>query len=268
MSVYTTTYCARDRDARMIAISNLAGPSLASLHSNRRQCCLPASFRVQCSSDATTSGTIGINSSTPPLPRSSSILQNIAPHFHKLRAPLASLVKLTQQQQQTNGSITSQILGASALSFVAPACWTELWSNYIFTVGFWGWFSAQFLKIFTKWFKTGTFSLLAFVDSGGMPSSHSSLCSAVTTAVALQQGLSSPLFAVCVCFSVIVMYDAMGVRRHAGLQAEVLNAVVKDLLEGHPMSEKKLKEVLGHTPRQVLCGAALGIGIGLLYPRF
>lgn len=64
------------------------------------------------------------------------------------------------------------------------------------------------------------------------------------------------------------MYDAMGVRRHAGLQAEVLNAVIKDLLEGHPMSEKKLKEVLGHTPRQVLCGAALGIAIGLLHPRF
>lgn len=256
-----TLYSARDRDTRMIAISNLAGPSMAFLHTNRRQCCLSSSFRVQCSSDATTLGAIGINSSTPPLPRSSST--------HKLRAPLASLIKLIQQQQQqTNGLLTSQILGASALSLVAPACWTELWSNYIFTVGFWGWFSAQFLKIFTKWFKTGTFSLLAFVDSGGMPSSHSSLCSAVTTAVALQQGLSSPLFAVCVCFSVIVMYDAMGVRRHAGLQAEVLNAVIKDLLEGHPMSEKKLKEVLGHTPRQVLCGAALGIAIGLLHPRF
>lgn len=63
------------------------------------------------------------------------------------------------------------------------------------------------------------------------------------------------------------MYDAMGVRRHAGLQAEVLNAVVANLLDGdHPVSERKLKEVLGHTPRQVLCGAALGIIVGLLFP--
>lgn len=89
----------------------------------------------------------------------------------------------------------------------------------------------------------------------------------VTTAIALQQGLSSPLFAVCCCFAVIVMYDAMGVRRHAGLQAQVLNAVVQDLLEGHPVSEKKLKEVLGHTPRQVICGAILGLIVGLLHPR-
>jgi acid phosphatase family membrane protein YuiD len=90
---------------------------------------------------------------------------------------------------------------------------------------------------------------------------------AVTTAVALQYGFGSSLFAICTCFSVIVMYDAMGVRRHAGLQAEVLNAVVEDLLEHHPVSERKLKEVLGHTPRQVLCGAILGVLVGLSYPK-
>lgn len=83
------------------------------------------------------------------------------------------------------------------------------------------------------------------------PRSCRPLAQAVTTAIALQQGMSSALFAVALCFSVIVMYDAMGVRRHAGLQAEVLNVVVEDLLEDHPVSEKKLKEVLGHTPRQV-----------------
>lgn len=90
---------------------------------------------------------------------------------------------------------------------------------------------------------------------------------AVTTAVALKYGFGSSLLAICTCFSVIVMYDAMGVRRHAGLQAEVLNAVVEDLLEHHPVSERKLKEVLGHTPRQVLCGAILGVLVGLSYPK-
>lgn len=142
----------------------------------------------------------------------------------------------------------------------------QLTSNYVFCVGFWGWFIAQFLKIFTKRYKKGVWDVRAFVDSGGMPSSHSALCSAVTTAIALQQGMGSPLFAVALCFSVIVMYDAMGVRRHAGLQAEVLNVVVEDLLEDHPVSGRKLKEVLGHTPRQVICGAILGVLVGLVYP--
>jgi acid phosphatase family membrane protein YuiD len=64
------------------------------------------------------------------------------------------------------------------------------------------------------------------------------------------------------------MYDAMGIRRHAGLQAELLNVVVGQVLEGHPMSERKLKEVLGHTPRQVYAGLVLGILVGLLFPTF
>ncbi|KAI7837733.1 hypothetical protein COHA_008455 [Chlorella ohadii] len=144
----------------------------------------------------------------------------------------------------------------------------DLLSNYVFVVGFCGWFSAQFLKIFTKRYKTGVWDLGAFFDSGGMPSSHSSLCSSVTTAIAMQQGLGSPLFSVAVCFSVIVMYDAMGIRRHAGLQAQILNVVAEEVLEGHPLSERKLKEVLGHTPRQVYAGLVLGILIGLLMPVF
>ena len=76
----------------------------------------------------------------------------------------------------------------------------DLLSNYVFVVGFCGWFTAQFLKIFTKRYKTGAWDARAFFDSGGMPSSHSSLCSSVTTAIAMQQGLGSPLFAVAVCF--------------------------------------------------------------------
>jgi len=148
------------------------------------------------------------------------------------------------------------LLDASTLA----AGWSQLTSNYVFVVGFWGWFAAQFLKIFTG---PRGFNPSAFFDSGGMPSSHSSLCSAVTTAVAIHHGLSSSLFAACLCFSVIVMYDAMGVRRHAGLQAQVLNVVVED----HPSISFKLKEVLGHTPRQVLMGGLLGIAVGLLFPH-
>ena len=154
-----------------------------------------------------------------------------------------------------------------SISTTLSTAFAELSRNYVFSCGFVGWFCAQALKIFTKWYKTGTFDPMAFFDSGGMPSSHSSLCAAMTTAVAIHHGLSSSLFAACTCFTVIVMYDAMGVRRHAGLQAQVLNAVVDDLLEDHPVSGRKLKEVLGHTPRQVMMGGLLGVLIGLVFPH-
>lgn len=155
-----------------------------------------------------------------------------------------------------------------SLSHTLSQSLSELTSNYVFACGFVGWFVAQAAKIFTKWYKTKVFDPTAFFDSGGMPSSHSSLCAAMTTAVAIHHGLSSSLFAACTCFTVIVMYDAMGVRRHAGLQAQVLNAVVNSVLEDHPtVSGRKLKEVLGHTPRQVLMGGLLGVCIGLLFPH-
>ena len=102
-------------------------------------------------------------------------------------------------------------------------------------------------------------------DSGGMPSSHTALVVGLSTSVAVQHGLGSSLFVVCLAFSLIVMYDAAGVRRHAGKQAEVLNALVEDYFQGHPVSEQELKEVLGHTPLQVGMGALLGIAVGLIY---
>lgn len=169
-------------------------------------------------------------------------------------------------QQQLGSLLLCAAAAAGPLRSSASSVWADLASNYVFCVGFCGWFLAQFLKIFTKRYKTGVWDARAFFDSGGMPSSHSALCSSVTTAIAMQQGLGSPLFAVAVCFSVIVMYDAMGIRRHAGLQAELLNVVVGEVLEGHPMSARKLKEVLGHTPRQVCAGMVLGILVGLLFP--
>lgn len=78
-------------------------------------------------------------------------------------------------------------------------------------------------------------------EPGGMPSSHSSLCAGITTAVALTQGLGSPMFAVCVAFSVIVMYDAMGVRQHAGKQAEVLNQVSQTGCQGTQPTAHSIK---------------------------
>ncbi|BDA43978.1 Uncharacterized membrane protein YuiD [Coccomyxa sp. Obi] len=138
--------------------------------------------------------------------------------------------------------------------------------NYVFKAGFCAWLLAQTAKIFTRRLKQGVWDIRAIVDSGGMPSSHSALCTAVTTAVGLEFGLASSLFAVSLCFTLITMYDATGVRYHSGKQAEVLNILVEDVMQGHPVSEQRLKEVLGHNPLEVIAGSILGVVIGMLTP--
>ena len=121
-------------------------------------------------------------------------------------------------------------------------------------------------QVFTKRAKKGVWDLSALVDSGGMPSSHSALAVAVTAAAGRTLGLASATFAVALCYALVVMYDAAGVRRHAGKQAEVLNVLLSDVMASHPVSSRRLKEVLGHTPRQVAAGAVLGLAVGLLLP--
>lgn len=140
----------------------------------------------------------------------------------------------------------------------------RLGANPTFMSGLLAWAIAQMLKVVTTFVVERRWDLRMLVGSGGMPSSHAALCVALTTSVALCHGVSDSLFPVCLGFSLIVMYDAAGVRRHAGMQAEVLNLIVEDLFKGHPISEKKLKELLGHTPLQVFAGACLGVLVGYL----
>ncbi|KAJ4827845.1 hypothetical protein Tsubulata_012990 [Turnera subulata] len=134
-----------------------------------------------------------------------------------------------------------------------------LGANPTFMAGLWAWFMAQSMKVVLNFFVERKWDFRILCASGGMPSSHSALCTALTTSVAFCHGVADSLFPVCLGFSLIVMYDAIGVRRHAGMQAEVLNLIVEDLFQGHPISQRKLKELLGHTPSQVFAGAMLGI---------
>ncbi|XP_039120188.1 LOW QUALITY PROTEIN: uncharacterized membrane protein YuiD [Dioscorea cayenensis subsp. rotundata] len=143
-------------------------------------------------------------------------------------------------------------------SKVSPFLWT-LAGNPTFVSGLVAWALAQSLKVFLNFFVERRWDFAMLFNSGGMPSSHSALCMALTSSVALCHGVSDSLFPVCLGFSLIVMYDAIGVRRHAGMQAEVLNKIIDDLFQGHPISQRKLKELLGHTPSQVIAGALLGI---------
>ncbi|XP_052154786.1 uncharacterized protein LOC127772842 [Oryza glaberrima] len=132
-------------------------------------------------------------------------------------------------------------------------------ANPTFVSGLVAWAVAQAAKVVLTSFVERRWDLRMLFSSGGMPSSHTALCTALTASVALCHGVSDSLFPVCLGFTLIVMYDATGVRRHAGMQAEVLNKIVEDLFQGHPISERKLKELLGHTPSQVFAGALLGI---------
>ncbi|XP_010055015.2 uncharacterized protein LOC104443360 [Eucalyptus grandis] len=159
-----------------------------------------------------------------------------------------------------NGGIGVALLSvtSNAQVKISPFVAT-LASNPTFVSGLFAWFVAQSIKVILNFFVEKKWDLRIFFASGGMPSSHSALCIALTTSVALCHGISDSLFPVCLGFSSIVMYDAIGVRRHAGMQAEVLNMIVEDLFQGHPISQRKLKELLGHTPSQVFAGALLGI---------
>src|SRR5205807_10524490 len=98
---------------------------------------------------------------------------------------------------------------------------------------------------------------------GGMPSSHSALVVSLTTIIGRLQGVQSPLFATALIFSTVVMYDATGVRRAAGQQAIILNRLLDDLFIAHRgIHQERLRELLGHTPIEVISGALLGIVVG------
>ncbi len=97
--------------------------------------------------------------------------------------------------------------------------------------------------------------------SGGMPSSHSALVCALSTAIGLRDGWTSSMFCMCVVFSMVVLYDAAGVRQLAGKQAILLNQMIDDLFRKGEFKSEKLSELLGHTPLEVVAGALLGIGV-------
>ncbi len=127
------------------------------------------------------------------------------------------------------------------------------------------WFIAQSLKVIFVFLKHKKLDFRRFIGSGGMPSSHSSTVMALSTAVGLTDGFLSTIYAVSLVLALIVMYDAAGVRRAAGQQAKILNKIVEEWGKASfSDTEKKLKELLGHTPIEVLAGAALGVVIAVI----
>ena len=136
--------------------------------------------------------------------------------------------------------------------------------NHVLLTGLAGWILAQALKIPIDVFQSRHWNWALFFAAGGMPSSHSALIVGATQAIGLHQGYDSPLFALGVVISMIVTYDAAGVRRQAGKHAERINILFDELMRGQMPDEKELREVLGHTPLEVVGGILWGIVVATL----
>ena len=143
--------------------------------------------------------------------------------------------------------------------------------NYILSVSLTGWLTAQVLKTIINAFLLGKFSLERMWGSGGMPSSHAATVCSLVVAAARVYGPHSAIFALSFVMAIIVMYDAMGVRRETGEQAKILNRMLTDWMESEGakapiLRDKKLKEMVGHTPFEVLGGAIVGVAVGWAIP--
>ena len=122
----------------------------------------------------------------------------------------------------------------------------------------------QAFKGIAHFFHTGHWNLRRFVETGGMPSSHAASVAALSTEVAFHEGVRSVMFGVTLYFSLVVMYDAAGLRRAAGRHAEVLNRLIDDWK--HPEQEtQKLMELLGHTPFEVAMGGLIGVSASVMW---
>ena len=144
----------------------------------------------------------------------------------------------------------------------------EIINNRVIQAAALAWAIAQGIKVLLTLAISRRFDYTRVFGSGGMPSSHSSMACAMLMVVGLHEGFSSAVFALAFCFAGVTMYDAAGVRRAAGRQAASINRIIRHLREksaGYQDTEKQLRELLGHTPLEVVAGALLGIIISILW---
>lgn len=143
--------------------------------------------------------------------------------------------------------------------------WKPLLSNQMLWASLSAWLFVQLVKIPIEYFHTRRINWSLLLRAGGMPSSHSAFISAATLSIGLNAGFDTPAFALSVVLTMIITYDASGIRRQAGLHAEKINAMVNELLQGHQISDENLREVLGHTTKQVIVGILFGLSVAWLF---
>lgn len=145
---------------------------------------------------------------------------------------------------------------------------SQFFNNKTIGVGVLSWAIAQLIKIILDCMANKKIDLALIMSSGGMPSSHSSFVTSISMYMGFCEGFNSPLFALCFAFSMVVMYDAAGVRRAAGRQARILNLFIANAEHVGLKIDEKLKELLGHSPIEVFAGAILGIAVAIIFYNF
>ena len=140
----------------------------------------------------------------------------------------------------------------------------EVFSNRILIAGALGWLTAQVLKTIIFAITNHGLNWSRLVGDGGMPSGHSATVTAIAVSCGMELGFDSPIFAVACFMAIIVMHDAMGVRRETGKQSQVLNHLVEVVYAKNLTPEEKLKEFVGHTPLHVFFGFLLGLCIAIV----
>jgi acid phosphatase family membrane protein YuiD len=139
--------------------------------------------------------------------------------------------------------------------------------NHILSVTLIAWIFTQTIKVTLGIIQKKKFDFRWFIGTGGMPSSHAAGATALALSSGLELGFSSPIFALAFVFAMVTMFDAQGVRRSAGKQAEILNKLMEDIYWQGKIKEDKLKELLGHTPIQVLIGLIIGALIAVILSK-
>jgi acid phosphatase family membrane protein YuiD len=140
----------------------------------------------------------------------------------------------------------------------------QIFKNKIFMTTLSAWFIAQAIKVIIGIIRQKKFDFRWFVGTGGMPSSHVAGASCLATAIGFEYGFNSVYFALAASFALVVMFDAQGVRRSTGKQARILNKLMEDIYWQGRISEGRLRELIGHTPIEVLVGFLLGVMVAFL----
>ncbi len=140
----------------------------------------------------------------------------------------------------------------------------EVFNNRVLMVGLIAWGLAQVIKVPLNYFTKRYWDWALLLKAGGMPSSHSALVAGIAHSIGLHLGFNTPLYALAVTIALVVIYDATGIRRQAGKQAEAINEIVRKLASGQPVQQEHLREVLGHTPLEAISGMVLGLVVAQL----
>ena len=135
--------------------------------------------------------------------------------------------------------------------------------NYMVHAVVIAWLIAQTIKVLLGIIIQKRFDFRWFVGTGGIPSAHAAGVTALASSVGLYHGFESPYFAIALLFAIVVLFDAQGVRRASGKQAEILNKILDDIYWKKKIQEDRLKELLGHTPVEVITGVAIGVFVSL-----